>query len=133
MFPLPDDPPCRAVRFELVADPEPGLLCRALGPFARRDIVPDRVRAHREGATMRIEIAVDAMPSAMLHLVEGNLRQIVGVRRLAVMLCGGQRPQIAARPEPKNPPSTAMTWPVTKLASSEHRNTAAPAISSGRA
>src|SRR5262245_66439603 len=30
------------------------------------------------------------------------------------------------------PPSTTMVWPVMKLAASEHRNTAAPAISCGR-
>jgi hypothetical protein len=32
-----------------------------------------------------------AMPSEMLHLVEGNLRQVVGVLRLAVVLCAGQQ------------------------------------------
>ncbi|MBV9829589.1 MAG: hypothetical protein JO001_28545 [Alphaproteobacteria bacterium] len=74
-----------------MADPEPGLLPRVLGPFARRDLLPDRVRAHREGESLRVEIAVDAMPSEMLHLVEGNLRQVVGVRRLAVVLCVVQR------------------------------------------
>ena len=29
---------------------------------------------------------MDAMPSEMVHLVEGNLRQIVGVRRVTVEL-----------------------------------------------
>ncbi len=29
---------------------------------------------------MRVEIALDAMPGEMVHLVEGNLRQVVGVR-----------------------------------------------------
>lgn len=90
MLPLPNDPACRPVRFELLADAEPGLLPRTLAPFARRDLVPDRVRARREGAAMLVEIGIDAMPSEMLHLVEGNLRQIVGVRRLAVVLCAGQ-------------------------------------------
>ena len=91
MFAHPNDPPCRSVRFELLADAEPGLLARVLGPFARRDLVPDRVRARRDGLAMRVEIGMDAMPSEMLHLVEGNLRQIVGMQRLSVVLCGDQQ------------------------------------------
>jgi hypothetical protein len=84
---LPNDPPYRSVRFELMAEAEPGLLPRVLAPFARRDLVPDRVKSRREGAGLVVEIGMDAMPSEMLHLVEGNLRQVVGVVRLAVVLC----------------------------------------------
>jgi len=67
------------VRFHLLAEAEPGLLPRLLVPFARRDLLPDRVSALRQGEVMRVEIAVDAMPGEMVHLVEGNLRQVVGV------------------------------------------------------
>ena len=91
MLPLPNDPPFRSVRFELLADAEPGLAVRALTPFARRSLIPDAVRMQRRGAAMLIEIRADAMPSEMLHLVEGNLRQIVGVQRLVVVLCAEQR------------------------------------------
>ena len=91
MSPQLNDPPCRAVRFELLADAEPGLLSRVLGPFARRNLVPDRVRARRDGLAMLVEIGMDAMPSEMLHLVEGNLRQIVGMQRLSVVLCALQQ------------------------------------------
>ena len=91
MLPLPNDPPFRSVRFELLADAEPGLAVRALAPFARRNLIPDVVRMQRRGASMLIEIRSDAMPSEMLHLVEGNLRQIVGVQRLVVVLCAEQR------------------------------------------
>jgi hypothetical protein len=88
---LPNDPAYRPVRFELMADADSGLLPRALATFARRDLVPDQVRAQRKGASLLIEIGMEAMPSEMLHLVEGNLRQIVGVVRLVVVLCAGQR------------------------------------------
>lgn len=91
MLPLPNDPPFRPVRFELLADAEPGLLPRALTPFARRNLVPDVIRARRQGAAMLVEIRMEAMPSEMLHLVEGNLRQIVGVQRLVVVLCAVQQ------------------------------------------
>jgi acetolactate synthase regulatory subunit len=70
------------VRFLLDAECSAGLLPRVLQPFARRDLVPDRMWAHRAGDTMHVEIAVEAMPDEEIHLVEGNLRQIVGVRQV---------------------------------------------------
>jgi hypothetical protein len=75
-------PPFVAVRFMLDADAEPGLLPRLLQPFAKRDLVPDRMWSHRAGATMHVEIAVEAMPGDAVHLIAGNLRQVVGVRSL---------------------------------------------------
>ena len=70
------------VRFLLEAECSPGLLPRMLQPFARRDLIPDRMWSHRSGDTMHVEIAVEAMPDAEVHLVEGNLRQIVGVHQV---------------------------------------------------
>ncbi|MGC1411047.1 MAG: hypothetical protein WA864_19155 [Acetobacteraceae bacterium] len=71
-----------AVRFMLDADAAPGLLTRLLQPFARRDLIPDRMWSHRSGETLHVEIAMAAMPAEVVHLVEGNLRQVVGVRSL---------------------------------------------------
>jgi hypothetical protein len=34
---------------------------------------------------MHVEIAMQAMPVEVVHLVEGNLRQVVGLRSLARM------------------------------------------------
>lgn len=70
------------VRFLLDAECSPGLLPRMLQPFAKRDLVPDRMWSHRSGDMMHVEIAVEAMPDADIHLVEGNLRQIVGVHQV---------------------------------------------------
>ena len=81
-----------AVRFMLDADAAPGLLSRLMQPFAKRDLVPDRMWSHRSGDMMHIEIAVEAMPDDEIHLVEGNLRQIVGVHQV-----------IQVRPEPRRP------------------------------
>lgn len=69
-----------AVRFSLVAEAAPGLLPRLLAPFARRDLTPDSIEARREGEEMQVQIAMAAMPAEMVHMVEGNLRQVVGVR-----------------------------------------------------
>ena len=82
----------QSVRFFLDADADPGLLPRLLAPFARRDLTPDRMWAHRNGAVMHVEIALASMPSAEVHMVEGNLRQVVGVRRISRAL-----PEMAAR------------------------------------
>ena len=70
------------VRFLLDADSSPGLLSRLLQPYAKRDLIPDRMWSHRSGKTIHVEIAMEAMPAEMVHLVEGNLRQVVGVRNV---------------------------------------------------
>ena len=78
--------PAQSVRFELTADAEPGLLPRLLIPFARRDLTPDAVRARRTDGTIHATLDMHAMPGELVHLVEGNLRQVVGVRRVSVTL-----------------------------------------------
>jgi hypothetical protein len=70
------------VRFLLDAECSAGLLPRVLQPFARRDLIPDRMWSHRSGDMMHIEVAVEAMPDEDICLVEGNLRQIIGVRQV---------------------------------------------------
>ena len=80
-----------AVRFMLDVDPCPGVLPRLLQPFAKRDLVPDRMWSHRAGGTMHVEIALDAMPCDDVHLVEGNLRQVVGVRSITRVRPGSAR------------------------------------------
>ncbi|MCO6419891.1 hypothetical protein JYK14_27570 [Siccirubricoccus sp. KC 17139] len=68
-----------AVRFLVTAEASPGLLPRLLQPLAKRDLTADAFHAVREGEMLRAEIRLDAMPAEMVHLVEGNLRQVVGV------------------------------------------------------
>jgi len=72
-----------SVRYLLRAEASPGLLPRLMQPFAKRDLLPDRLRAGREGAAMRVEVCV-TLPEGMVHLVAGNLRSVVGVTRLEV-------------------------------------------------
>ncbi|HEY4172825.1 MAG TPA: hypothetical protein VGM42_07330 [Rhodopila sp.] len=71
------------VRFLLDADVSPGLLSRLLQPYAKRDLVPDRMWSHRAGDTVHVEIAMEAMPAEVVHLVEGNLSQVIGVRNVS--------------------------------------------------
>ena len=76
------------VEFSVLAEASPGLLSRLLQPYAKRDLIPDHVEAWREGDAMRVRLAMRAMPAEMVHMVEGNLGQVIGVhevRRLTRM------------------------------------------------
>lgn len=75
-------PSAVSVRFMMDAHPSPGLLPRLLQPFAKRDLTPDRMWSHRNGEVLHVEIAMEAMPLEVVHLIEGNLRQVVGVSRV---------------------------------------------------
>lgn len=75
--------PCARVSFVVLADAEPGLLPRLLAPLARRDLIPDRVSSRRFGDDLWVEIGLDAAPEDSVRLVEGNLRQVVGVRSVS--------------------------------------------------
>jgi hypothetical protein len=68
------------VRFLLLADASPGLLPRVLQPLARRDLTPDSVLARRIGDCVEAEVVVTPESLTDAALIEGNLRQIVGVR-----------------------------------------------------
>jgi hypothetical protein len=70
---------CLSVRFLVLADACPGLLPRLLQPLAKRDLMADSFQAQREGELVRAEILLHAMPAEMVHLVAGNLGQVVGV------------------------------------------------------
>lgn len=67
------------VLFTVEAFAEPGLLPRLLQPFAKRALTPDHMLARREGEMLRVELGMAAMPAEMVHLVGGNLGQVIGV------------------------------------------------------
>jgi hypothetical protein len=73
-----------AVCFQVDADASPGLLPRLLQPFARRDLVPDDLQSRHVDGVLRVGIVMNAMPREMVHLVEGNLRQVVGVLAVTI-------------------------------------------------
>lgn len=68
--------------FTVDAFAEPGLLPRLLQPFAKRDLTPDHMLARREGEMLRVELGMAEMPAEMVHLIAGNLGQVVGVTRV---------------------------------------------------
>jgi hypothetical protein len=88
------DFPLLAARYLVTAEASPGLLPRLLQPLAKRDLTADLFRAVREDDLVQIELVLHAMPAEMVHLVEGNLRQVVGVT--AVRTEAGSRLRAAA-------------------------------------
>jgi hypothetical protein len=68
-----------AVRFLVEAEAGPGLLPRLLQPFAKRDLTPDRMWSQRHDDTLQVGLNLHAVDDGVVHLIEGNLRQVVGV------------------------------------------------------
>jgi hypothetical protein len=79
-----DGPALRPIRYTVEAFAEPGLITRLIAPFTRRAVDPDTMQWRRSGTKVHAQFAVDAMPAEMIHLVEGNLRQVIGVVRVTV-------------------------------------------------
>lgn len=71
-------------RFDLRAEPGPGLLPRLLQPFAKRDVTPDSFQARRMGEEMEITIACNDLAADIAALIAGNLGQVIGVTRVLV-------------------------------------------------
>ncbi|MDN3567624.1 hypothetical protein ACFQY5_12730 [Paeniroseomonas aquatica] len=80
-----------AKRFHVTAESSPGLLPRLLQPLAKRDLVADLFHAVRDGELLHIELVLEAMPEEMVHLVAGNLGQVVGVMSVRVEAAAGLR------------------------------------------
>ena len=71
-------------RFDLRAEPSPGLLPRLLQPFAKRDVTPDLFQARRMETEMDITITCDDLEPGVAALIAGNLGQVIGVSRIVV-------------------------------------------------
>jgi hypothetical protein len=69
-------------RFRLTAAAEPGLLPRVLEPFAKRGLVPERLRAERRDDVLTVELLAD-LPAEIAPLLAASLGAIVGVTLLA--------------------------------------------------
>jgi len=70
------------VCFALSALPDPGMFSRVIEPFAKRGLVPSRWHAVCGGVggeDLVIDIQVDGLDPALVELIAGNLRQIIGV------------------------------------------------------
>jgi hypothetical protein len=79
-FPIMSD--TVSVLFTVEAEASPCLLPRLLQPFAKRDLTPDHMVSQHHRGRMRVELGMEHMPAEMVHLVAGNLGQVVGVHSI---------------------------------------------------
>ena len=80
-----DQPVTCPVCFLVEAFTEPGFLPRVISLFARRGLELEELRARRWGSeAMRVELSINRIPLEMVHLIEGNLQQVIGMVSVTV-------------------------------------------------
>ncbi|WP_077044704.1 hypothetical protein [Pseudomonas sp. KK4] len=69
---------CR-VRYQLLAEAEPDLLCRVLNLFALQCLTPEQVNAQRQDDSLRIEIVIDGLSWHRAQVIAEKLRNLISV------------------------------------------------------
>ena len=69
---------CR-VQYQLLAEAEPDLLCRALNLFALQFLTPDQVNVQRQDDLLAIEIVMDGLSWHRAQVIAEKLRNLISV------------------------------------------------------
>lgn len=69
---------CR-VRYQLLADAEPDLLCRALNLFALQFLTPDEVSVQRQADSLSIEVVINGLSWHRAQVIAEKLRNLISV------------------------------------------------------
>ena len=69
---------CR-VRYQMLAEAEPDLLCRALNLFALQLLTPVQVNAQRQDDWLTIEIVIDGLSWHRAQVIAEKLRNLISV------------------------------------------------------
>ncbi|MCF4995692.1 hypothetical protein GIW70_15890 [Pseudomonas syringae] len=69
---------CR-VRYQLLAEAEPDLLCRALNLFALQLLTPQQVNVQREEDLLSIDIVIDGLSWHRAEVIGEKLRNLISV------------------------------------------------------
>ena len=69
---------CR-VRYQMLAEAEPDLLCRALNLFALQLLTPEQVNAQRQDDWLSIEIVIDGLSWHRAQVTAEKLRNLISV------------------------------------------------------
>ena len=69
---------CR-VRYQLLAEAEPDLLCRALNLFALQCLTPQQVNVQRTGDLLAIDIVMDELSWHRAQVIAEKLRNLISV------------------------------------------------------
>lgn len=69
---------CR-VRYQMLAEAEPDLLCRALNLFALQMLTPQQVCVQRQDDWLTIELVIDGLSWHRAHVIAEKLRNLISV------------------------------------------------------
>jgi hypothetical protein len=69
---------CRA-HYQLLAEAEPDLLCRALNLFALQCLTPQQVNVQRTGDLLAIDIVMDGLSWHRAQVIAEKLRNLISV------------------------------------------------------
>ncbi|WP_433768420.1 hypothetical protein [Pseudomonas putida] len=69
---------CR-VRYQMLADAEPDLLCRALNLFALQFLTPQHVNVQRQADSLSIEVVIDGLSWHRAQVIAQKLRNLISV------------------------------------------------------
>jgi acetolactate synthase small subunit len=69
---------CR-VHYQLLAEAEPDLLCRALNLFALQCLTPDQVKVQRQEDLLAIDIVIDGLSWHRAQVIAEKLRNLISV------------------------------------------------------
>ncbi|WP_338583769.1 hypothetical protein [Pseudomonas sp. MAG733B] len=67
------------VRYQLLAEAEPDLLCRALNLFALQFLTPEQVQVQRQEDLLAIEIVIDGLSWHRAQVIAEKLRNLISV------------------------------------------------------
>ena len=67
------------VRYQMLAEAEPDLLCRALNLFALQLLTPVQVNAQRQDDWLTIEIVIDGLSWHRAQVIAEKLRNLISV------------------------------------------------------
>ena len=69
---------CR-VHYQLLAEAEPDLLCRALNLFALQFLTPQQVNVQRDDDVLAIDIVIDGLSWHRAEVIAEKLRNLISV------------------------------------------------------
>ncbi|MFK9084866.1 hypothetical protein D3C76_1291150 [compost metagenome] len=69
---------CR-VHYQLLAEAEPDLLCRALNLFALQFLTPEQVQVQRQEDLLAIDIVIDGLSWHRAQVIAEKLRNLISV------------------------------------------------------
>ena len=83
---------CR-VRYQLLAEAEPDLLCRALNLFALQCLTPEQVNVQRHDDLLTIDIVMDGLSWHRAQVIGEKIRNLISVCTVDVWSADSMGPQ----------------------------------------